>query len=210
MIHVLVADDHPLIRSGLRHVLAEQPDFAPPGEAEDAQEAIQQIGQQTWDLLILDIGMPGQSGLELIPELRRRYPELPILILSAYPEQQFALRALKAGASGYLTKADAPAELIRAIRHVVSGKKYVSPAIAETLAHSLSWGSDQVSHDLLSDREFQVMCRIAAGKTVSEVAQDLRLSVKTVSTYRARALEKMNMRTNAQFTQYAIRLGLIG
>ncbi len=210
MIHVLVADDHPLVRSGLRHVLSKEPDFAPPGEAKDSDEVLELLGKQTWDALVLDIAMPGPSGLETLTEIRRRCPDLPVLILSVFPEEQFAVRAIRSGASGYLTKTDAPAELVRAIRCILGGKKYVSPTTAEALANVVRSGTNRVSHELLSDREFQVMRRIAAGKTVSEIAEEIGLSVKTVSTYRARALEKLNMRTNSQFTQYAIRSGLIG
>lgn len=210
MIHVLVADDHPLVRSGLKHVLAKELDFAPPGEAKDSDEVLELLAKQTWDALVLDIAMPGPSGLETLTEIRRRSPDLPVLILSVFPEEQFAVRAIRSGASGYLTKTDAPAELVKAIRCILSGKKYVSPTTAEALANVVRSGTNRVSHELLSDREFQVMRRIAAGKTVSEIAEEIGLSVKTVSTYRARALEKLNMRTNSQFTQYAIRSGLIG
>ena len=209
MIHVLVADDHPLVRSGLKHVLAKEPDFAAPGEAKDSEEVLDLLAQQHWDALVLDIAMPGPSGLETLAEIRRRWPDIPVLILSVFPEEQFAVRAIRSGANGYLTKTDAPAELVRAIRCILGGKKYVSPTTAEALANVVRSGTNRVSHELLSDREFQVMRRIAAGKTVSEIAEEIGLSVKTVSTYRARALEKLNMRTNSQFTQYAIRSGLI-
>ena len=210
MIRVLVADDHPLVRSGLRHVLSKELDFGPPGEAKDSEELLVQLKEQTWDALVLDIAMPGPSGLESLAEIRRIYPDLPVLILSVFPEELFAVRAIRSGASGYLTKSDAPAELVKAIRCIVGGRKYVSAITAEALANVVRSGTNKISHELLSDREFQVMRRIAAGKTVSEIASEIGLSVKTVSTYRARALEKLNMRTNSQFTEYAIRSGLVG
>ena len=210
MIRVLVADDHPLVRSGLRHVLSKEPDFGSPGEAKDSEELLVQLKEQAWDALVLDIAMPGPSGLESLTEIRRIYPDLPVLILSVFPEELFAVRAIRSGASGYLTKSDAPAELVKAIRCIVGGRKYVSAITAEALANVVRSGTNKISHELLSDREFQVMRRIAAGKTVSEIASEIGLSVKTVSTYRARALEKLNMRTNSQFTEYAIRSGLVG
>ena len=208
MIHVLVADDHPLLRSGLKHVLEQEPDIAPPGEAEDSEQVLQLIEGKDWDVVVLDIAMPGRNGLETLQEIRKRKPTLPVLILSMHSEDQFAVRAIKAGASGYLTKNNAPGELVRAIRRVLSGKKYVSPALADALAHAVESG-DVGSHESLSHREFHVMCRIASGRSVSEIAEELSLSVKTISTYRARALEKMNMRTNAELTRYAIRNGLV-
>jgi two-component system, NarL family, invasion response regulator UvrY len=210
MIRVLIADDHPLVRSGLRHVLSREQDFAPPGEAKDAEELLTVLKEQGWDALVLDIAMPGPSGLESLAEIRRLFPDLPVLILSVFPEELFAVRAIRSGASGYLTKSDAPSELVKAIRCIVGGKKYVSAVTAEALANVVRSGTNKISHELLSDREFQVMRRIAAGKTVSEIATEIGLSVKTVSTYRARALEKLNMRTNSQFTEYAIRSGLVG
>jgi len=209
VINVLVADDHPLVRSGLRHVLAKEPDFATPGEAKDSDEVLELVGRQHWDVLVLDIAMPGPSGLETLTEIRRRFPDLPVLMLSVFPEEQFAVRAIRSGANGYMTKADAPAELVKAIRCIVSGKKYVSATTAEALANVVRSGTNRVSHELLSDREFQVMRRIASGKTVSEIAEEIGLSVKTVSTYRSRALEKLNMKTNSQFVQYAVRSGIV-
>ena len=205
MIRVLIADDHPLLRNGLKNVLLQEPGFGPTGEAENADQALEQIGQKPWDVIVLDIGMPGRNGLETLAEIKKVRPHLPVLILSMHSEQQFALRAIKAGASGYMSKSEAPAELIRAIRRVLEGKRYVSAALAEVLANAVESGEERPLHEALSDREYHVMCRIASGKTVSEIAGETSLSVKTISTYRARALEKMNMRTNADLTRYAIR-----
>lgn len=209
MIEVLIADDHPLVRSGLKHVLEGEPDFRAPGEAENAVQLLQKINEKRWDAVVLDIGMPGRSGLETLSDIKKQRPSLPVLILSMHSEEQFAVRAIKAGASGYLTKNKAPGELVRAIRQIVTGRKYVSPALAEVLANAIESGEQKTLHDILSDREYHVVCAIASGKSVSQIAQEASLSVKTVSTYRARALEKMNMRTNAELTRYAIRNGLV-
>ena len=209
MINVLVADDHPLLRSGLRLVLQQEPDFAPPGEAETADDVLRMLDQRSWDAIVLDIAMPGKSGLEVLAEIRRVRPSIPVLILSMHSEEVYAIRAIKTGANGYLTKGSAPTELIRALRRIMAGKKYVSSALAEVLANAVESGSARPIHETLSDREYHVVCRIAAGKSVSEIAEESSLSVKTISTYRARALEKMNMRTNAELTRYAIRTGLV-
>lgn len=209
MIQVLIADDHPLLRAGLKAVLAEELDFSPPGEAEDSDQLLKQVDERPWDAIVLDIAMPGRNGLETLSEIRRRRPSLPVLILSMHSEEQFALRAIKAGASGYLTKTNAAAELVRAIRRILAGKKYVSAALAEVLANVIESGEERPLHEVLSDREYHVVCRIASGKSVSEIAEETSLSVKTISTYRARALEKMNMHSNAELTRYAIRNGLV-
>jgi len=209
LIQVLVADDHPLIRSGLRHVLEQEPDFASPGEAGDSEQVLEKLEERSWDVLVLDIAMPGRNGLETLSEIRKRRPALPVLILSMHSEEQYAIRAIKAGASGYLTKNNASTELIRALRRVLSGKKYVSPGLGEVLAHLIESGEQRPPHEALSDREYHVVCAIASGKSVSQIAEETSLSVKTVSTYRARALEKMNMRTNADLTRYAIHNGLV-
>jgi two-component system invasion response regulator UvrY len=209
MIRVLVADDHPLIRSGLKQILSREPDVAILGEAEDSEQVLERIEEQAWDVVLLDITMPGRGGLDALREIRRRQPTLPVLVLSMHAEEQFAVRAIKAGASGYLSKTDPPAEIVQAIRKVASGKKYVSASLAQTLANALESASDRPPHEALSDREFQVMCKMASGKTVSQIAVEISLSVKTVSTYRARVLEKMNMRTNAELTRYAIQNGLV-
>lgn len=209
MIQVLVADDHPLIRSGLRHVLKQEPDFIEPGEAGDSDQLLEKLEERNWDLVVLDIAMPGRNGLEALSEIRKRRPALPVLILSMHSEEQYAIRAIKAGANGYLTKSNAATELVRAIRRILSGKKYVSPGLAEVLAHLIESGEQGPLHEALSDREYHVVCAIASGKSVSQIAGETSLSVKTVSTYRTRALEKMNMRTNAELTRYAIRNGLV-
>lgn len=209
MIQVLVADDHPLLRSGLKHVLQLEPDFSPPGEAENSEQVLEQIECRNWDVVVLDIAMPGRNGLETLSEIRRRRPSLPVLMLSMHSEEQFAIRAIKAGANGYLTKTNAPGELVLAIRRILAGKKYVSPALAEVLANAVESGEGRPLHEILSDREYHVVCRIASGKSVSEIAEETSLSVKTISTYRARALEKMKMHTNAELTRYAIRSGLV-
>jgi two-component system invasion response regulator UvrY len=209
LIQVLVADDHPLLRSGLIHVLQQEPDFSLPGEAENSDQLLEQLEKRNWDVVVLDIGMPGRNGLETLSEIRKRRPGLPVLILSMHSEEQYAIRAIKAGASGYLTKNNAATELVHAIRRILTGKKYVSPALAEVLAHLIESGAERPLHEVLSDREYHVVCAIASGKSVSEIAAATSLSVKTISTYRARALEKMNMHSNAELTRYAIRNGLV-
>lgn len=209
MFRVLVADDHPLLRSGLKQVLAQEADLTLIGEAEDSEQVLQRLDEQPWDVVVLDIAMPGRGGLDTLREIRRRRPSLPVLVLSMHSEEQFAVRAIKAGASGYLSKSNASGEVVQAIRKVLSGKKYVSTSLAEALANALESSNDRPAHESLSDREFQVMCKIASGKTVSEIAAEVSLSVKTVSTYRARVLEKMNMRTNSELTRYAIQKGLV-
>jgi two-component system, NarL family, invasion response regulator UvrY len=209
LIQALAADDHPLIRSGLRQILAQEPDFSAPGEAESTNEALEKMAQQSWDIVILDSSMPGSGGLDTLPEIRRKYPKLPILILSAYSDPNIASRALQAGASGYLTKREAPGELIRAIRQVARGRKYLSPLLAVKFAEQPALRRGQELHENLSAREYQVACRLASGNRVSEVAHAMGLSVKTVSTYRTRALEKMGFRTNAELTRYALKNGMI-
>jgi two-component system invasion response regulator UvrY len=210
VIRILVADDHPLVRDGLRQVLSKEPDFAVLAEAENSDQVLQHVEAQPWDVVVLDILMPGgRSGLEALHEIRRLRPQLPVLMLSVHSEQQFAVQALRAGANGYLSKTEAPAEVVRAIRKVVSGKKYVSPALAETLAAALESEQERPVHEALSSREFQVLRCLASGKTVSEIAAETALSVKTVSTYRARVLEKMKMRTNAELMRYAMQAGLV-
>jgi DNA-binding NarL/FixJ family response regulator len=206
---VFVADDHPLFRSGLKQLLSQEHDLAVEGEAEHPDDVLRAIAEQDWDIVILDLSLPDRSGFDLLREIRRLRPELPVLILSMHPEDQFAVRAIKAGASGYLSKGSAASEVIGAVRKVLSGKKYVSANLAELLANSLNFGLERPLHDALSEREFLVMREIASGKTVSQIASEIALSVKTVSTYRSRVLEKMNMRNNAELTRYAIQNGLV-
>jgi two-component system invasion response regulator UvrY len=206
---VLIADDHAVFRRGLKETLAEAFSAVVFGEAKTAQEALDHVRRQNWDVVILDISMPGKSGLDILDELKHLRPKLPILLLSMHPEQQFARRALKAGAAGYLTKDGVPEELKEAIKKIVGGGRYVSATLAEKLAVDLREGSDLPVHELLSDREFQVLRMIASGKTVKEIAEELFLSVKTVSTYRARILEKTGMKTNAELIRYALQAQLV-
>jgi DNA-binding NarL/FixJ family response regulator len=210
MIKILIADDHPIVRQGLRQVINETTDLVVTGEAGNAAEALHEVLQQNYDVVLLDISMPGRSGLEVLCELKNAKPGLRVLILSTYPEGQYAVRAFKDGADGYLTKLSAPEELLNAIRKVALGGKYVSPELAEKLAFDLEKNADKPLHERLSDREYEVMCMIAAGKTITEIAQQLSLSAKTISTYRARILEKMQMKNNAEMMLYAIKQGLVG
>lgn len=209
MIRVLIADDHPIVRTGLKQIIAEEPDIEVVGEASNSGEVIDSLWKHGCDLVLLDIGMPGRSGLEIISEIKQIRPNVGVLILSIYPEEQYAVRALRAGASGYLTKASAPIELIHAIHRVSKGGRYVSQNLAEILASEIDKHSTKQPHERLSDREYQVMLMLASGRTVTEVAQELHLSVKTISTYRANVLEKMSMKNNAQLTFYAVENNLI-
>ena len=209
MLRILVADDHAIVRKGLKQILAETPDIQVAGEASDGNQALNQVRDGAYDLVLLDIAMPGVSGLDVLKQLKSEMPDLPVLMLSMYPEEQYAVRTLKAGASGYLTKERAPEELIAAIRKVCAGGKYVTSSLAEKLALYLETDLERPAHELLSDREYQVMVMIASGKTVGEIAYELSLSVKTISTNRSRALNKMGMKTNAEMTYYAIKNGLV-
>ena len=209
MIRVLIADDHPIVRQGLQQILGDTPEMRVVGEATNGQEALDMVRAEAWDVVVLDISMPDHSGLDILKQLTSERPGLPVLVLSMYSEDQFAMRVLKAGARGYLTKESAPEELVKAIRKVVSGGTYVSACLAEKLAFDIGADSSKLPHEALSDREFQVLRLIAAGKSVKEIAAELSLSVKTVSTYRARLLEKMNLETNAELIHYAIQNHLI-
>jgi DNA-binding NarL/FixJ family response regulator len=209
MIRILIADDHTIVRKGLKQIIAETTDMAVTDEACDGQEVLNKVRKDSFDMVLLDISMPGRTGLDILRELKTENPKLPVLVLSMYPEEQYAVRVLKAGASGYLTKESAPDELIAAIRKVSMGKRYVTPSLAEKLALNLQVDSDKPLHETLSDREYQVMCMIASGKTVGEIADKLSLSAKTISTYRARILEKMKMKNNAEITHYAIQNRLV-
>jgi DNA-binding NarL/FixJ family response regulator len=204
MIKILIADDHAIVRKGLKQILEEMPGKVLSDEARNGQEVLQKIWDDNYDMVLLDISMPGNSGLDILKQLKSEWPDLKILILSMHPEEQYAIRALKAGASGYLTKESTPHELVKAIRKISTGKKYVSASLAERIASHLEVMSEKPLHEILSDREFEVMRKIASGKTVKEIAEELSLSVKTISTYRARILEKMKMKNNAQLTYYAI------
>lgn len=209
MIKVLIADDHPIVRQGLRQILSGIPDMKVAGEAVDGQETLNQVRAGEWDVLVLDITMPGRSGFDILKELKHEEPSLPVLVLSIHAEEQFAVRVLKAGAAGYLSKENAPDELVKAIRKVVSGGKYISRGLAETLAAGLDTDTAGSQYETLSDREFQVMQMMGNGKTLAEIADELSLSPKTVSTYRTRLLEKMNLKTNADIIRYAIENGLV-
>lgn len=208
MIRVLVADDHPVVRRGVKQILAEEPDMEVGGEARTAQETLELARTGEWDVVVLDITLPDRSGLEILKELRQARPRLPVLVLSIHPEDQFAVRVLKAGGAGYLTKETGPEALAQAIRKVVGGGRYISPSLGESLAADLA-AEDRPPHETLSDREYQVLRLIGSGRTVSQIAAELRLSVKTVSTYRTRILEKMRMTSNAELTHYAIRNRLV-
>ena len=209
MIQVLIADDHAILRRGLKEILIRELAGAVCGEAKDATEILARVQDRDWDLVILDITMPGRSGLEVLRDLKAIRPKLPVLVLSMHPEDQYARRILKAGASGYMNKEAAPEELVKAVRKVLAGGRYVSPALAEQLAVDLSHDTGQPIHDVLSDREFEVLRMLAAGKTVSQIAEELHLGVTTISTYRARILEKMNMTTTAELMHYALYNRLI-
>ncbi len=209
MINILIADDHELIREGLKKILKKEVDMEVLGEARNAQEVFDQVKNRKLNVVLLDISMPGLSGLDVLTELKRTYPKLPVLILSMHPEDRFAVRALKAGAAGYVTKDSAVGELVKAIRKVVTGGKYVSVRLAEKLADDLEKRSEKPPHETLSDREFQVMRMVAAGRKISEIADELSLSISTVNTYRTRILEKMKMETNVELTRYAIENHLI-
>ena len=209
MTNIIIVDDHPIVRQGLKQVLSEEPDMAILGEAQNSQEVLELIRKQDWDIVVLDITMPGRGGLDVLKEIKHERPKLPVLILSIHPEDQYAVRALRAGASGYLTKESAPEELVRAIRKILRGGKYVSSALAEKMAFNLDMEAGKPLHETLSDREYQVLLMIASGKTTSEIAEEMALSVKTVSTYRARILEKMKMKSNVDLTYYVIKNNLI-
>jgi two-component system invasion response regulator UvrY len=209
MIKILIADDHAIVREGLKQILADTGDFVVAGEATNGQEVLELIRHEEWDLIILDIAMPGRDGLYTLKEVKREKSKIPILVLSIYPEEQYAVRALKAGAAGYLTKESAPEELIAAIRKVSQGGKYISASLAEKLAFDLEVDTEKPLHERLSDREYQVMLKIASGKTVKEIADEMSFSIKTISTYRVRALSKMGLKNNAAFTYYALKNGLV-
>lgn len=204
-----MADDHAVVRHGLKQILADEFKRAAFGEARNAQEALDLVWKENWDVAILDITMPGRSGLDVLREIKKSKPRLPVLVLSMHPENQFAVRVLKRGASGYMTKESAPVELVGAVKKVMAGGRYVSTSLAEKLATYLSGDSQKPAQELLSDREFQVLRLIASGKIVSEIAKDLSLSVKTISTYRSRILEKMGLRNNAELMHYAMQHQLV-
>ena len=206
---ILLADDHAVVRHGLKQILADEFKKAAFGEARNASEALDLVWKEDWDVVVLDITMPGRSGLEVLREIKKSRPKLPVLVLSMHPENQFAVRVLKRGASGYMTKESAPEELVGAVKKVLAGGRYVSTSLAEKLATYLSSDTQKPPQELLSDREFQVLRLIASGKIVSEIAKELSLSVKTISTYRTRILEKMGLRNNAELMHYAMQHQLV-
>src|ERR1043165_8192326 len=209
MLNVLIADDHAVVRRGLKQILEETPDIVVSGEANNHRKVLQQLNARKWDVLVLDITMPGRSGLDILKEVKQLSPKLPVLVLSMHAEEQFASRVLKAGAAGYLPKESAPEELVKAIRKVHAGGRYVSASPAEKLLYMFDPGGDQMPHETLSDREYEVLRLIASGKTVTQIAEQVHLSVKTISTYRTRVLEKMRMQSSAELTHYAIKNGLV-
>lgn len=207
---ILIVDDHAIVRRGLRQLLSDEFGDVQFGEAGNAAEALEQSHRAAWDVIILDISMPGRSGLDVLKEIKKEQPGVPVLVLSMHPEDQLATRALKAGASGYMTKESATEELVGAVSKVLAGGNYVSPNLAELLARDLGRETGDVDlHERLSDREYEVMIMIASGKSVSEIAEELSLSVKTISTYRTRVLDKVHMKSNAELARYAIKHGLV-
>jgi DNA-binding NarL/FixJ family response regulator len=206
---ILLTDDHAVVRQGLKLILADHFKRAVFGEARNAQEALDLMAREKWDVAVLDVTIPGRGGLEVLKEMKRLRPQMPVLILSMHPEDQFAVRMLTAGAAGYLTKESAGDELVGAIEKVVRGGRYVSPSLAERMASYLDRDVQKAPHERLSDREFLVLRMLASGKTVSQIAEELFLSVKTISTYRARILQKMDMKNNAQLTHYAVTRRLV-
>jgi DNA-binding NarL/FixJ family response regulator len=209
MIKVLIADDHALIRKGLKQLLDDTNDMRMTGEAENGMQAIRMVDEGEFDVVLLDISMPDKHGIDVLKQIKVNHPQLPVLILSMHPEEQYALRSMKAGASGYLNKQSAPGQLVTAIRQVASGKKYISTELAEQLANGLSEGYQELLHQTLSNREYQTLCLMASGKKLSEMAEIMSLSPKTVSVYRSRLLEKMKLKNNAEAIHYAISNHLI-
>lgn len=206
---ILLADDHSIVRRGLKDILIEEYPDAAVEQVGDGFELLKQMRNGRWDIVISDLSMPGKNGLETLKQMKSEFPLIPVLILSMYPEDLYAIRVLKAGASGYMTKESAPEELIKAVRLVLQGRKYITPNVAEKMASNLDHDYERQPHELLSDRELDVMKMIASGKTVSEIAVELSLSVNTISTYRARVLEKMNLKTNSELTYYVISNNLL-
>lgn len=209
MIKVLIADDHEIVRKGLVQFVAETPDIEVCAEAGSARETLSLLRQHDCSVVVLDISMPGRSGLDALKDIKQQYPQIPVLMLSTHSEDEYAVRALKAGAAGYLMKQSAPRELIAAIRKVHAGGKYISESVADKLVSNLNVSAGQAPHESLSDREHQVMCMIALGKTLKQIADELSLSEKTISTYRTRIMEKMNMKKNTEIVRYVMQHGLL-
>ena len=209
MLKILVADDHPVVRQGIMRIIEDSPDMMVAGEADNGIEVISKVKGEDFDLILLDISMPGRDGLDIVRELKKLKPKLPILILTMHPEKYYGLRMMQAGASGYLTKQNAPFELIEAIRKVSQGCMYISNPLAELLVSSKKAGEGKPEHSLLSDREYQIMYMIATGKKVKSIAEELCISVKTIHVHRRHIMEKMNMNSNAEIIHYAIQQGLL-
>lgn len=209
MIEILVADDHAVVREGLRQILAETPGMIVADEASNGRELLEKASTRRFDVVVLDISMPGGDALEIVKQLKRQRPDVPILVFSMHSEEQYAVRFFKAGVSGYLTKAGPLKELVLALQRVSQGGKYVTSSIGEKLANELAADLEKLPHEALSDREYEVFSRIAAGKTVREIGNELCLSPKTISTYRTRVLQKMRMRTNAELMRYAFKHGIV-
>ncbi len=208
-IRILLADDHTMFREGVKQVLSGTDECIVVDEASNAQQVLEKVQRVPLDVVVLDISMPGRDGIDVLKQLKSLKPQVQVLVLSMYPEEQYAFRAIKAGASGYLTKNKASAELIAAIRKIASGRKYISEDVAEQLAVDLERDADKPLHQRLSDREYQVMCMIASGRSVSQISDELSISVSSVSTIRSRILKKLNMKSNAEITHYAIKHGLV-
>ena len=209
MARVLIADDHAMIRAGLRRWLEQDRSVDAVAEACSGAETLQQLRDGAWDLVVLDINMPDRSGIDILRHIRSGHPQTRVLVISGFSEKQYAIYALRAGASGYLAKDQAPEEFMRAVHTVLAGRRFASAALTEMLVNALDEPADRPLHAALSQREFQILCKLAVGRSVSEIAQELCISVKTVSTYRARVLEKMHLETNADLTTYALRNGLV-
>jgi two-component system, NarL family, invasion response regulator UvrY len=207
---VLIADDHPIVREGFKKIITANAEMDVQGEADSGQAVLALLQQKKFDIVLLDISMPGRNGLEIMKDIKVKWPKLPVLIVSMYPEEQFAVRAFRAGASGYLTKTSAPTELISAIRKITQGGRYISASLAERLTYYLYQDAEKLPHEALTDREYQVMLMIASGMISSDIAQELSLSVKTISTYRTNILEKMKMKNSVEITLYAMQNKLIG
>ena len=209
MIKILIADDHAIVREGLKQIVAEESDMKVTGEAANASELFELLDKDSWEIVVLDINMPGKSGLEALKDMKTRNIKVPVLILSMFSEDQYGLRAIKAGAAGYLKKVSAPTELVSAIRKIVGGGKYISQTLAEKLADNVDVNNKKALHQNLSDREYQIMCFISLGKSAEEIAEELAISIHTVYSYRNRILEKMHLKSNVELTQYAIQNKLI-
>ena len=209
MINILIADDHAIVREGLKQIVALEKDLQVTGEAGSAVELFEQLEKQSFDIIILDINMPGRSGLDIMKDLNIRFPNIPVLILSMYSEEQYGFRAIRAGASGYLKKVSAPEELVTAIKKIVSGGKYISNALAENLAKNVSIKSAKPVHDNLSNREYEIMCKIASGKSAEEISEELSISINTFYSFRNRVLDKMKLKSNVEITQYVLQNKLI-